>query len=400
MEIFEVNDELYQANDDPNYRVFVNQGGTSSGKTYCLMQLLIEKSMEEAGSIITVCGQDLPNLKVGALRDTQTIIQRSEVLQRWFSENKTDHYFRGANGSIIEFKSYATPQDAKNGKRDYLFCNEANGITFDIYWQLQIRTRKQVFLDYNPNARFWVHDQLIGRKDTKLIISDHRGNRFLSAAEHAKIEGITDKELWKVYARGLTGRVTGLVLQNWDIVDELPPVEECKIKPLFGLDFGYTNDHTALEEIRLAHGEIWVDEYIYQTGLVNVDPSHRDPNIVDIMRQRGITRERLIVADSAEEKSIREISNEGFWIIPATKGAGSVRNGIDIMRRYKIHFTRRSVGAIEEAKKWKWAVDRDGNVTNEAIDRYNHAMDAIRYASQAKLGARHTGTARARINKL
>ena len=171
MEIFEVNDELYQANDDPNYRVFVNQGGTSSGKTYCLMQLLIGKSIEKPGSIITVCGQDLPNLKVGALRDTQTIIQRSDVLQRWFAENKTDHYFRGANGSIIKFKSYATPQDAKNGKRDYLFCNEANGITFEIYWQLQIRTRKQVFLDYNPNARFWVHDQLIGRKDTKHTIS-------------------------------------------------------------------------------------------------------------------------------------------------------------------------------------------------------------------------------------
>lgn len=392
MEIFEVNDELYQANDDPNYRVFVNQGGTSSGKTYCLMQLLIEKSMEEAGSIITVCGQDLPNLKVGALRDTQTIIQRSEVLQRWFSENKTDHYFRGANGSIIEFKSYATPQDAKNGKRDYLFCNEANGITFDIYWQLQIRTRKQVFLDYNPNARFWVHDQLIGRKDTKLIISDHRGNRFLSAAEHAKIEGITDKELWKVYARGLTGKITGLVLTNWDIVDEMPPSVDCKMQA-FGLDFGFSNDPTALEEVRLAHGDLWVDERIYETGLTN-------PEIANRCKAEGIPRNGLIVADCAEPKSIEEIKRCGLYIIPSPKGADSIKNGLDVLRRYKIHITRRSRGIIGNMKKYKYKVDRNGDTTNEPIDEYNHGIDAIRYVALKKLYVRAAGTARAHINRL
>lgn len=398
--VFSVNRELFDENCDPSPRYLVNQGGTSSGKTYCIMQRMVELAVQHYRAIITVAGQDLPNLKVGAMRDTESIITGDPWLSAFFTRNRSESYYRGLNGSLIEFKSYKDAQDAKNGKRDYLFVNEANGLTWEVFWQLAIRTRKQIWVDYNPSARFWVHDQLIGRSDCKLIISDHRGNGFLSEAEHAKIEGIKDPHLFAVYARGLTGRVTGLVLQNWDIVDELPPVEECKIKPLFGLDFGYTNDPTALEEIRLAHGEIWVDEYIYTTGLVNVDPSHRDPNIVDIMRKRGITRDRLIVADSAEEKSIREISNEGFWIIPATKGAGSVRNGIDIMRRYKIHFTRRSVGAIEEAKKWKWAVDMNGNVTNEAIDRYNHAMDAIRYASQEKLGARHTGTARARINKL
>ena len=398
--VFSVNRELFDENCDPSPRYLVNQGGTSSGKTYCIMQRMVELAVQNYRAIITVAGQDLPNLKVGAMRDTESIITSDPWLSAFFTRNRSESFYRGLNGSLIEFKSYKDAQDAKNGKRDYLFVNEANGLTWEVFWQLAIRTRRQIWVDYNPSARFWVHDQLIGRPDCKLIISDHRGNGFLSEAEHAKIEGIKDPHLFAVYARGLTGRVTGLVLQNWDIVDELPPVDECKIKPLFGLDFGYTNDPTALEEIRLAHGEIWVDEYIYQTGLVNVDPSHRDPNIVDIMRQRGITRDRLIVADSAEEKSIREISNEGFWIIPATKGAGSVRNGIDIMRRYKIHFTRRSVGAIDEAKKWKWAVDRNGNVTNEAIDRYNHAMDAIRYASQEKLGARHTGTARARINKL
>lgn len=400
MELYSVNDELYEANCDTTTRFFVNQGGTSSGKTYCLMQRLIELSITQPRSVITVAGQDLPNLKVGAMRDTESIIGESTWLQDWFIFNRSGNFLRGKNGALIEFKSYADAQDAKNGKRDYLFVNEANGLSFEVFWQLAIRTRKQVFIDYNPSARFWVHDQLVGRADTKLIISDHRGNRFLTEAEHQRIESIGDPQLWRVYARGLTGKITGLILTNWDIVDELPPLTECKMQPVYGLDFGYTNDPTALIEVRLAHGELWVDEYIYQTGLVNVDPRHVDPNIVDMMRAAGITRRSLIVADSAEEKSIREIRNEGFWIIPATKGAGSVKNGIDILRRYKIHFTRRSVGIIEEAKKYKWAIDRDGNSTNQPVDAFNHAIDAIRYVAQAKLAVRHTGTARATINKL
>ena len=141
MMLFDVNAELYEANQDERYRIFVNQGGTSSGKTYCIMQLLIETAIREPRCVITVCGQDLPNLKVGALRDTENIMSRSPFLCDFFSENKSDHTFRGANDSIIEFKSYDSAQDAKNGKRDYLFVNEANGITFEIFWQLQIRTR-------------------------------------------------------------------------------------------------------------------------------------------------------------------------------------------------------------------------------------------------------------------
>lgn len=400
MVLFDVNAELYAANADPTPRFLVNQGGTSSGKTYCLMQRLIELSIQHPRAVITVVGQDLPNLKVGALRDTETIIGNSPWLQEWFHVNRSEYYYRGKNDALIEFKSYKDAQDAKNGKRDYLFVNEANGITFEVFWQLAIRTRKQVFVDYNPSARFWVHDQLIGRADCKLIISDHRGNKFLTDAEHARIEGIKDRQLWEVYARGLTGKITGLIITNWDIVDELPPLDECKMAGVYGLDFGYVNDPTALEEIRLAHGDLWVDEKIYETGLVNFDPRHVEPNIVDRMRAQGITRRDFIIADCAEQKSIVEIKNEGFWITPSLKGAGSIQLGIDILRRYKIHFTRRSVGAINEAKTYKWAVDRDGRNTNVPVDKFNHAMDAIRYVALGMLRHRHAGTAHATVNKL
>lgn len=382
---FKVIGPLFRANRDNAFRTFVNQGGTSSGKTYTIMQVLFTHAIEEPGCVITVCGQDLPNLKVGALRDAEKIIGGSEWLSLFFTVNKSSSTISGMNGSVIEFKSYEDEQDAKNGKRDYLFVNEANGVTYAIYWQLAIRTRKKVWLDYNPSARFWAHDEVMGTKGTRLIISDHRGNPFLTEEEHRRIETITDKELWEVYARGKTGKISGLVLTNWDIVDDMPPLEECRLQ-VFGLDFGFTNDPTALEEVRLAHGDLWIDEHIYETGLVNVDHRHAEANIVDRMAEAGITGRLMIVADSAEQKSIREIHNEGYWIVPSVKGQGSVLHGLDILRRYRIHFTRRSAGAIAEAKSYMWAKDREGNTVNKPVDKMNHAIDAIRYAVQMKLG--------------
>lgn len=380
MELFDVNDELYTANCDPSVRVYVNQGGTSSGKTYCIMQRLIELALTEPRSIITVVGQDLPNLKSGAIRDTQTILFRSDYLNEFFNENKSDHYYTGKNGSIIEFKSFEDAQDAKNGKRDYLFINEANGITYDIYWQLQIRTRKKVYIDYNPSARFWVHDKVIGGEGVRLIISDHRANRFLSAEEHKRIENIEDKELWVVYGRGLTGKLTGLVFPRFNVVSTMPALSECKAHG-YGLDFGFTNDPTALVDMRLAHGEIWLDEVIYTNGLTNPDIARR-------CKEAGLSRSDKIVADSAEMKSIAELHNMGLWVVPATKGQDSVNAGLDTMKRYTINVTRRSVNIINEMKKYKYKVDRDGNATNKPIDSFNHAIDAARYICMDLLTAR------------
>lgn len=391
MALFEVIGELYKANDDAKPRFLVNQGGTSSGKTYTIMQLLIVLSIGNPRAIITVAGQDLPNLKVGAMRDLETIIHGSAWLLDWFKTNKAESTYRGKNGALIEFKSYKDAQDAKNGKRDYLFVNEANGVPYDVFWQLAIRTRKQIFIDYNPTARFWAHDNIIGRKDCKLIISDHRNNRFLTESEHEKIETIEDKELWLVYARGLTGRITGLIFSRWDVVDSLPPKDEWKMD-VRGLDFGFTNDPSALEHLVLAHGELWVDEEFYEVNMTNTDIARR-------CRELGISRSNLIVADCAEPKSIKEIHNEGLWIVGSTKGPDSIRNGIDILKRYPIHITRRSKGIIGNMQAYKWIVDRDGKTTNTPIDAFNHGIDAIRYAALKKLPVAHHGTARARVIK-
>lgn len=375
--VFHAIKELFRANMDDDYRTFINQGGTSSAKTYTLLQVLLYHAIKEKGSVCTVVGQDLPNLKVGALRDTKTIISGSEWMMKFCKINESSSTLHLANGSLIEFKSYDNPQDAKSGKRDYLFINEANGITYEVYWQLAIRTRKKVWIDYNPSARFWVHDEVIGRDGVKLIISDHRGNPFLTAEEHDRIEGISDPELWKVYARGMTGMVQGLVFSNWDIVDALPPRDEWKMS-CRGLDFGYTNDPTALEHVVLAHGELWVDEEIYSTGLMN-------PAIAKKAREAGLTDEEQIIADCAEPKSIAELRAEGLWVTPSIKGNDSIIVGIDILKRYKIHITRRSLGLLDNMRRYSWSKDRDGNMTNKPEDANNHGIDAIRYVALAKL---------------
>lgn len=391
MALFEVIGELYRSNNDPQPRFLVNQGGTSSGKTYTIMQLLIVLSFTKSRCIITVTGQDLPNLKVGAMRDLDNVIHGSAYLMDWFRHNKSDSTYRGKNGALIEFKSYADAQDAKNGKRDWLFVNEANGVPYEVFWQLQIRTRKQVFIDYNPTARFWVHDKIIGRADCKLIISDHRNNRFLTEDEHQKIEEIEDKELWMVYARGLTGKITGLVFTRWDVVDAMPALEDCKMQG-YGMDFGFTNDPTTLVDMRLAHGDLWVDLLMYHTGMTN-------PEIAEECKAQGFTRRQQIIADCAEPKSIAELVALGINVIPSVKGKDSIINGIDILRRYNIHITRRSAPLIEEFKQYKWKVLRNGDTTNDPIETWNHGIDAMRYVASMRLRAARKGTAKAKLTK-
>ena len=369
---------LYYANANSTKRCKINQGGTSSGKTYSIMQLLMVRAMETNNQIITVVGQDIPNLKKGAYRDAKTIRNNSPELQVWFPKiNEGERLFQCINGSVIEFTSYKDAQDAKSGKRDYLFVNEANGVPFDIFWQLYMRTRKEVFIDYNPSARFWVHEKLLNRHDVQLILSDHRQNRFLTQEQHDMIENIEDDELWKVYARGATGAITGLVFPRFNVVDALPPREEWKMH-VYCLDFGFTNDPTALVHLVLAHGELWLDEMLYATGMTN-------PMIAERAKGYGLTRNDTIIADSAEPKSIRELNSLGLNVEACVKGADSIKNGIDIMQRYVMNVTRQSTGLRRELLNYKWRVTKDGITTNEPVDCFNHAIDAVRYGALARL---------------
>lgn len=367
---------LFFANYNSAKFIVVNQGGTSSGKTWAILDVIFILAILDEKSVTTIVGQDIPNLKVGAYRDAKRIYYDSDIYKRYINPpNETDRVFRCVNGSIIEFKSYENEQDAKSGKRDRLFINEANGIAYDIYWQLFIRTTKKIFIDYNPTCRFWVHEKVIGSDNVELIISDHRHNPYLDEKDHEKIESIPDPEKWKVYARGLTGKIEGLVYNNWDIVESMPITYK---KRWIGLDFGFTNDPTAIIDVMLSEGDLWINEICYERGLTN-------PDINDRLKNLRLDSDISIVADSAEPKSIAEIRRMGTFIEAAIKGPDSIKAGIDILKRYRIKITRNSLNIIDEIGKYKWSVNSDGSTTNKPIDIYNHALDAIRYVALNKL---------------
>lgn len=348
------------------------------------MQVFFCKAIETPKQILTVVGQDYPNLRVGPIRIAEDLVENSEILKSLVhSYNKSTFTYYFKNGSILEFRAYGNWQDAKQGKRDYLFINEANGISKEIYDELDRRTFKQVYIDYNPNTEFWVHDELIGKPGVKMIISDYRHNPYCPEKTKNKLEALKEKDLesWLVYARGKTGKISGIIFRNWDIVPFIPS-EATLIA--HGLDFGFTNDPTASVDVYKHGGALWLKEGIYSDGLTN-------PDIVRELKKTGVRPNEQIVADSAEPKSIAEISGMGMRIEPAKKGPDSVKLSIDILKRYELRVTQDSVNLKRELGRYKWATDKDGHSINEPVDFDNHLMDALRYVALNKLNNNNSG---------
>lgn len=372
-------------------KTLVNQGGTSSAKTYSILQVLFTlageyvQSEDDPTCVITVVGQDIPNLKRGALRQALEIYNASPVLKSLVaSYNKSDRVFTFHNGAIIEFNSYQDEQDAKSGKRDYLFINEANGVLYEVYWQLAIRTKHKVFLDYNPTSRFWCHEKVIGNDKVLRIISDHRHNDFLTEEQHADIEAIKeyDYELWRVYARGATGKIEGLVFRDWEVLEGAIPKHAKLIA--YGMDFGFVNDPTTLVAVYMADGVMYLEELLYETNLTTDD-------IIERFEELGVNKKAVIVADSADAKTIEEIRRSGYVNIEgAEKGPDSIRNGIDILKRYTVFMTKGSMNLRKEQSSYKWAIDRKtGLPVNKPVDKMNHLIDPVRYVALNKISLKN-----------
>jgi phage terminase large subunit len=374
---------VFEANYTARDKVVVNQGGSSSGKTYSILQVLFLRAIEHPRSVTTVVGETIPNLKSGALRDAQTIVASAPILQKLItSYNATDRVYTMYNGSIIEFKSYETSQSAKSGKRQFLFVNEANGISFEIWNELYLRTTIQAFIDYNPNSEFWVHEKIIGQNGAKLFISDHRHNPYVLPQIREKIEALKDQdlELWKVYARGKTGRIEGLIFRNWDVVDSIDRAR-CKFVAL-GLDWGFTNDPTAVVAVWRHDMDLYIEELIYERGMTNQDIATR-------LKELGISRSWEIIADSSEPKSVEEVHRMGFNIKSVDRKQTLL--SIDILKRYKLHILRGSANITKELNSYKWMQDKNGKAINEPTDFMNHSIDAIRYVALSKLKVANHG---------
>lgn len=379
---------VYFENYNEKADVVINQGGTDSGKTYALMQLMFTRAITndapEIDPTITIVGESIPNLKKGAYRTAKNILLSTPELNRYIKNwNETDRTIYFTTGWIMEFISCDSEQSAKQGKRQYLFVNEANGISYPIFWQLAKRTRRQTFIDYNPSAPFWAHEKLIGTSplsndlgaSVRLIISDHRHNPFLSEEDHWKTENIKNKDLWLVYARGKTGNLSGLVFPEWKMI---PDDEYPKDAPFVGgLDFGYTNDPTAGVKTATIGNKLFLKEVCYEAGLGRMQ-------IKAAFQAEGFTENNIIFCDHDPEQ-IRQLRLIGLTTVQAKKGADSIVNGIYRLKEFEVYYTESSKNIHIEKSKYMWTKDPlTGKSTNIPIDEYCHLIDAVRYSKSVR----------------
>ena len=358
-------------------RLIACKGGTRSGKTWSLLVLLLSIVASQR-VLVSVVSESVPHLKRGALRDFDRILQAMGLVEgENYERNATDNVFTFDKGKI-EFFSADNSGKVHGAQRDILFINECNHIDYETYRQLAVRTAQTIFLDWNPTHRFWFEEHIENRDNTTLIHSTYRDNPFLSAEQIAEIESNrSDANWWRVYGEGETGSVEGLIYTNWDIVDEMAESRHEYI----GIDFGFTNDPTAILRVVKSGGELYVDELCYRRGYDNT-------MIARLLKDEGCNAYTDIVADSAEPKSIREINAYGLNAKPVTKSPDSILNGIQVLQRYKMHVTQRSVGTINELRNYSWKQDVNGSYINKPIGIFDHAMDALRYVALTYLDAR------------
>lgn len=355
----------------------VIQGGMSSSKTFSILILLVGYAESYPNSLITVAGMTYKHLTTGVVRDFKKIMTETN---RWDDENynKSANIYTFDNGSQIEFLSVDT-MTSRGPRRDVLFVNEANGLDYETFDQLAGRTRDFVILDYNPSAKFWAHTELVEKQKerTSFIILTYVDNEALDNQERLNIESRKPKKgeepsnWWTVYGLGQIGSLEGNIYAGW-IERSCAEIEQVGKLVRYGLDFGFSNDETALVAIyELEDGRIGVVEKLYKKGMLG-------SQYADVFDSIGVDRNVLIVADSARPEIIAELKNRGFRIIGADKNPGSVKRGIDRVCQKQIVYDGENLK--REYLSYAWRKKRTGEVLDEPQDGNDHLMDALRYA--------------------
>lgn len=345
------------------------QGGTSASKTISVLLYLINAAQSDKTPTLTsIVSESFPHLKRGAIKDFLSIMQEHKYFkdERW---NKSDFVYTFETGSKIEFFSADQPSKVRGPRRDRLFINEANNVHYEAFDQLEVRTKEFIFLDWNPTNEFWFYNEVISkRSDVEMIVLTYKDNEALSPEIVGSIEQRkNNKGWWKVYGEGQLGEVEGKIYKDWQIIDAIP--HEARLERR-GLDFGYSNDPSALVDIYRYNGGFILDEVMYQKGMTNKQIA----DVINAQEQKVLT-----IADSAEPKSIDELRLYGCSVVPANKGQGSVLQGIQYIQDQRISVTKRSVNIINEYRNYLWKTDKDGKVLNEPEHQFSHSMDAIRY---------------------
>lgn len=382
METTKVFSDLLAAYVDPAVRVIALKGSTRSSKSWSTMQLLdVIAAKSKTPRLVSVVSETMPHLKRGVIRDYKNM-KEADGNYNPAAWHDTDKLYSYRNGKL-EFFSADQPGKVHGPARQVLYINEAINVSWEVYRQLAVRTTEKIILDYNPAYEFWVDTKLAPRADVRIIHSTYKDNDMLTASQISEIESNReiDPEWWKVYGLGETGSKAGLVMKKWDIVQSLPPRSEWK-KAYIGVDFGWSNP-SAVMLVVLAHGDLWIDELAYQKNMGN-------PDIANVIKAAGY-KDLEVIADPAEPKSIKELRNAG--LNAAEKGTvKDIKLGLQVMNRYKKHYTARSLGSIDENRKYRYPQDAEGNYIEDVpIDKFNHAKDAERYVVLNRLSNISTG---------
>lgn len=349
-------------------RIRIIPGGTSASKSVSILLYLIHLAQADKTPTLTSCvSESFPHLKRGIIRDFLNIMMEHKYFKdaNW---NKTDYTYTFETGSKIEFFSVDQPSKVRGPRRDRLFINEGNNIPYEAFDQLEVRTKEFIYIDYNPTNEFWVYTDILGKRDDYEIITlTYKDNEALSREIIDSIEQRKNNQSWwKVYGLGQLGEVEGKIYKDWQIIDEIP--HEARLER-YGLDFGYSNDPTAIVAIYKYNGGFILDEITFQKGLSN-------KQIADILNNKD---RALVIADSAEPKSIDEIKGYGINILPCIKGRDSINQGIQYVQEQRISVTKRSLSIIKEYRNYLWQTDKNGKIINVPDAGFDHSMDAIRY---------------------
>jgi len=350
-------------------KIRIVQGGTSASKTISILLWLINLCQSDTKPTLTsVVSESVPHLKRGAIRDFRNIM----IAHGYWKDslwNISDSIYTFETGSKMEFFSTDNGDKLRGARRDRLFMNEANNCTLDAFDQLEVRTKEFVYLDFNPTNEFWAFTDIMPlRQDWEKIILTYKDNEALSQEIIDSIEQRKNRKgWWQVYGEGQLGEVEGKIYKDWAIIDNIP--HEARLERR-GLDFGYTNDPTAIVDVYYYNGGYILDEVCYQKGMSNKEIADVIKNLTQIM----------VIADSAEPKSIDEIRLYGINMMPATKGPGSINQGIGFVQQQRISVTKRSGNLIKEYRNYLWATDKQGKILNEPEGGLDHALDAVRYA--------------------
>lgn len=352
------------------------QGSSRSAKTYSVVQFLCMLCFNYAGTTVSIIRAGMPSIKRTVYRDFKDIMLNFG----WWDNkcmNKSEFVYTYPNGSWIEFFSTDNEQKVRGSKRKILFVNEANELSFIEWQQLQMRTTEFSILDYNPSFSedHWIN-QVNEEKSTYWFISTYKDNPFLEPKVIAEIESLKWKNpsLWRIYGLGLRSMVEGLIFKNV-VIDDYIPIQAHRHR-YRGIDFGYSNDPTAIIDVYIYGKIIYIDEICYQTEMLASD-------IIRVLKEDKKNIE--VISESADPRLIDEIYNAGIDIKPVKKFAGSIQAGIMKMQEYTIHITKHSTNVRREFNNYTYRQDKEGKWLNEPIDMYNHAIDACRYVVMEKL---------------